>query len=159
MSLERLIGDVLEANRALPAHALVALTWGNVSGIDRDQGVVVIKPSGVAYEGMTAADMVVLDLDGNVVAGEPGGCEHQRIELSVRRRHHHDDPGHARDLGGDGVHQHGRWIRRRAAGHVEADGLDRGPAMAELNPERIGKALVLGQLAAVIGLDPLARER
>jgi L-ribulose-5-phosphate 4-epimerase len=68
--LEQLIAEVLEANRALPAHGLVKLTTGNVSGIDRDQGLMVIKPSGVAYEQMTAADMVVVDLDGNVVAGE-----------------------------------------------------------------------------------------
>jgi L-ribulose-5-phosphate 4-epimerase len=68
--LEQLIGEVLEANRALPAHGLVKLTTGNVSGIDREQGLVVIKPSGVAYEQMTAADMVVVDLEGNVVAGE-----------------------------------------------------------------------------------------
>jgi L-ribulose-5-phosphate 4-epimerase len=68
--LEQLIAEVLEANRALPAHGLVKLTTGNVSGIDRDQGLMVIKPSGVSYEQMTAADMVVVDLDGNVVAGE-----------------------------------------------------------------------------------------
>jgi L-ribulose-5-phosphate 4-epimerase len=68
--LEQLIGEVLEANRALPALGLVKLTTGNVSGIDREQGLMVIKPSGVAYDRMTAADMVVVDLDGNVVAGE-----------------------------------------------------------------------------------------
>jgi L-ribulose-5-phosphate 4-epimerase len=70
-TLEGLIGEVLEANRALPANGLVTLTWGNVSGIDRAQGLVVIKPSGVDYDDMTAADMVVVDLaDGSVVAGE-----------------------------------------------------------------------------------------
>lgn len=68
--LDALIAEVLAANRALPAHGLVVLTSGNVSGIDREQGLVVIKPSGVAYDQMTAADMVVLDLAGNVVAGE-----------------------------------------------------------------------------------------
>ncbi len=70
MTLEQLISEVLEANRALPAHGLVKLTSGNVSGIDRERGVMVIKPSGVAYAQMTAADMVVVDLAGNVVAGE-----------------------------------------------------------------------------------------
>jgi L-ribulose-5-phosphate 4-epimerase len=81
--LEHLIGEVLEANRALPAHGLVKLTTGNVSGIDREQGLVVIKPSGVAYEHMTAADMVVLDLDGNVVAGErrPSRDTHTHLVL------------------------------------------------------------------------------
>ena len=65
-----LIADVLEANRALPAHGLAPLTWGNASGIDRDEGLVVIKPSGVAYAEMTEEDMVTVDLDGNVVVGE-----------------------------------------------------------------------------------------
>ena len=50
--------DVLAANLALPAHGLVTLTWGNVSGIDRERGLVAIKPSGVPYESMTLADLV-----------------------------------------------------------------------------------------------------
>ncbi len=62
--------SVLEANLALPAAGLVTLTWGNVSGIDRDRGLVAIKPSGVPYDGMTEADLVVLDLDGKQVEGE-----------------------------------------------------------------------------------------
>ncbi len=61
---------VLEANLALPAHGLVTLTWGNVSGIDRERGVVAIKPSGVPYESMTLADIVLVDLDGNVLEGD-----------------------------------------------------------------------------------------
>ena len=64
-----LITDVLEANCALAAHGLAPLTWGNASAIDRDEGLVVIKPSGVAYDEMTEADMVVVDLDGNVITG------------------------------------------------------------------------------------------
>lgn len=55
---------VYEANLALPNHGLIKLTWGNVSEIDRDLGVIVIKPSGVSYDGMTAEDMVVTDLQG-----------------------------------------------------------------------------------------------
>jgi len=62
--------EVLEANRALAAHGLAPLTWGNASAIDRDDGLVVIKPSGVSYDDMTVDDMVVVDLEGNVVAGE-----------------------------------------------------------------------------------------
>jgi L-ribulose-5-phosphate 4-epimerase len=62
--------SVLAANLALPAHGLIALTWGNVSEVDRDLGVVAIKPSGVSYDDLTAADVVVLDLDGNVIDGE-----------------------------------------------------------------------------------------
>ena len=62
--LEALRERVLAANLALPAHGLVTLTWGNVSGIDRDSGLVAIKPSGMDYEEMGAADIVLVDLDG-----------------------------------------------------------------------------------------------
>ena len=65
--LELLKEAVYAANMDLPARGLVTYTWGNVSGIDRDAGLVVIKPSGVAYETLTAGDMVVVDLDGTTV--------------------------------------------------------------------------------------------
>ena len=69
--LQRLQEEVCEANIALHRHGLVTLTWGNVSGIDREKGLVVIKPSGVAYDRMRAQDMVVVNLvDGAVVAGD-----------------------------------------------------------------------------------------
>ncbi|WP_339292777.1 L-ribulose-5-phosphate 4-epimerase [Paenibacillus sp. FSL W8-0187] len=68
--LEDLKQQVLEANLELPMHGLVTFTWGNVSGIDREQGLFVIKPSGVPYEDLKADDMVVLDLKGNVVEGD-----------------------------------------------------------------------------------------
>jgi L-ribulose-5-phosphate 4-epimerase len=68
--LEELREQVLSANLALPAHGLATLTWGNASGIDRDRGVVAIKPSGVAYEHMKAEDIVLVDLAvGEVVEG------------------------------------------------------------------------------------------
>lgn len=67
--LEYLKKVVYEANQALPKYKLVTFTWGNVSGIDREKGLVVIKPSGVKYEEMTVDDMVVVDLEGNVVEG------------------------------------------------------------------------------------------
>ena len=67
--LDRLKNDVLKANLMLPKFGLVTFTWGNVSGIDRETGLVVIKPSGVEYEGMSVEDMVVVDLDGKVVEG------------------------------------------------------------------------------------------
>ena len=60
---------VYEQNMRLSQSGLVVLTWGNVSAIDRGRGVICIKPSGVSYSSMTADDMVVLDLDGNVVDG------------------------------------------------------------------------------------------
>ena len=61
--LEKLKQEVCEANLLLPKHGLVTFTWGNVSGIDRERGLMVIKPSGVEYDGMTAGDMVVVDLE------------------------------------------------------------------------------------------------
>lgn len=68
--LEKLKQQVLEANLALPKHHLVTFTWGNVSGIDRERGLVVIKPSGVEYDTMTADDMVVVDMStGRIVEG------------------------------------------------------------------------------------------
>ena len=68
--LEELKKAVYEANMDLPRYGLVTFTWGNVSGIDRASGLVVIKPSGVSYDGMTVGDMVVVDLDGKVVEGK-----------------------------------------------------------------------------------------
>jgi L-ribulose-5-phosphate 4-epimerase len=59
--------QVFRANQSLPGHNLVICSWGNVSGIDRQAGVIAIKPSGVAYEKLKPADIVVLDLEGNPV--------------------------------------------------------------------------------------------
>lgn len=68
--IEELKQKVCKANLDLVKHGLVLFTWGNVSAIDRQQGLVVIKPSGVSYDNMKAEDMVVVDLDGNVVEGQ-----------------------------------------------------------------------------------------
>lgn len=95
-----LVNEVLAANQALQRHGLVTLTWGNASGIDRDSGLVAIKPSGVAYEDLTAADIVVVDLDGNTVTGQ--------------RRPSTDTPTHValyrefEEIGGV-VHTHSRY--------------------------------------------------
>lgn len=67
--LEHIKQEVLEANLDLPKYKMVTFTWGNVSAIDRDAGLVVIKPSGVPYEELKRDDMVVVDLEGNVVEG------------------------------------------------------------------------------------------
>lgn len=67
--LEKLKQEVCQANLDLVRHGLVILTWGNVSAIDRETNLVVIKPSGVSYDSMKVEDMVVVDLDGNVVEG------------------------------------------------------------------------------------------
>ena len=68
--LEELKKKVCQANLDLVKHGLVLFTWGNVSAIDRESGLVVIKPSGVSYDHMKPEDMVVVDLDGKVVEGE-----------------------------------------------------------------------------------------
>ena len=68
--LEELKKTVFEANMELPRHGLVTYTWGNVSGIDREKGLFVIKPSGVEYDELRPEDLVVMDLKGNKVEGE-----------------------------------------------------------------------------------------
>ena len=68
--LEELKEKVCRANLDLVRHGLVIFTWGNVSAIDRQSGLVVIKPSGVSYDNMKPSDMVVVDLDGKVVEGD-----------------------------------------------------------------------------------------
>ena len=68
--LERLKEDVCRANLQLPEYGLVTFTWGNVSGIDREKGLFVIKPSGVSYDELKPSDMVVIDMEGNKVEGD-----------------------------------------------------------------------------------------
>ena len=68
--LKQLRKLVCAANLKLPRYGLVSFTWGNVSGIDRDRELMVIKPSGVPYKELTYEDMVIVDMDGNVVEGE-----------------------------------------------------------------------------------------
>ncbi|WP_396128614.1 L-ribulose-5-phosphate 4-epimerase [Exiguobacterium mexicanum] len=91
---------VLEANLALPQHGLVTFTWGNVSGIDRNAGLVVIKPSGVPYERLTVKDMVVVDLEGNVVEGELRPSSDTPTHLALYRS--------LPEIGGV-VHTHSPW--------------------------------------------------
>lgn len=81
--LKSLKEQVFKANLDLPKLGLVVYTWGNVSGIDREKGLMVIKPSGVDYDDMKADDMVVVDLDGNKVEGKlrPSSDTATHIEL------------------------------------------------------------------------------
>ena len=95
--LEDLKQKVLEANLLLPKYGLVVFTWGNVSGIDRENGLVVIKPSGVDYDIMKAEDMVVTDLDGNVVEGKLKPSSDLATNLEFYK--------HFKDIGGV-VHTH-----------------------------------------------------
>jgi L-ribulose-5-phosphate 4-epimerase len=83
MKLDNLKEAVFHANLDLVEHGLVIFTWGNVSGIDRENNLVVIKPSGVSYDKMKAADMVVVDMDGNVVEGnyKPSSDTATHLEL------------------------------------------------------------------------------
>ncbi|MBM6679003.1 class II aldolase/adducin family protein, partial [Faecalicoccus pleomorphus] len=67
--MEKMKQEVLEANLLLPQYGLITFTWGNVSAIDREKGIVAIKPSGVDYDTMKAEDIVLVDLEGNIVEG------------------------------------------------------------------------------------------
>ncbi|MBC7961242.1 MAG: L-ribulose-5-phosphate 4-epimerase [Vallitaleaceae bacterium] len=98
--LEKLKKEVYEANMALPEKGLVVFTWGNVSGIDRESGLVVIKPSGVEYETMTVEDMVVVDLDGKVVEGKLNPSSDTATHLVLYKAF--------KNIGGI-VHTHSQW--------------------------------------------------
>lgn len=98
--LKELKEEVLRANLQLRDKNLVIYTWGNVSGIDRDKGLVVIKPSGVPYEDLDANMMVVVDLDGNKVEGELKPSSDTPTHLELYREF--------KEIGGI-VHTHSRW--------------------------------------------------
>ncbi len=99
--LERLKQEVLEANLALPKHGLVTFTWGNVSGVDREKGLMVIKPSGVEYEAMTSDDMVVVSLaTGEKVEGKWNPSSDTATHVAL----YNAFP----NIGGV-VHTHSRW--------------------------------------------------
>ena len=98
--LEQLKKDVFEANMELWHQGRVIYTWGNVSGIDRESGLVVIKPSGVSYDSMTAEDMVVVDLNGNIVEGKYKPSSDTATHLALYKKY----PA----MGGI-VHTHSTW--------------------------------------------------
>ena len=98
--LEELKQQVYDANMLLPKYGLITFTWGNVSGIDRQQGLMVIKPSGVDYEAMTADDMVVVDMEGKRVEGKYKPSSDTDTHLALYTAFP--------DLGGV-VHTHSRW--------------------------------------------------
>ena len=81
--LEELRKQVYEANMELPRRNLVTYTWGNVSGIDRESGLVVIKPSGVEYDELTPENLVVLDLEGNRVEGDLNPSSDTKTHLEL----------------------------------------------------------------------------
>jgi L-ribulose-5-phosphate 4-epimerase len=98
--LEKLKQEVLEANLDLVKNNLVILTWGNVSALDRESGLVVIKPSGVSYDDMKAEDMVVVDLNGNIVEGDLRPSSDTPTHLAIYR--------HFPEVGGV-VHTHSTY--------------------------------------------------
>lgn len=135
--LEQLKNEVTKANLLLPKLGLVSFTWGNVSAIDRATGLVVIKPSGVPYDGMTADDMVVVDLDGNVVEGKwkPSSDTPTHLELYKAFP----------NIGGV-VHTHSRWATTfaQAGMGIPAMGTTQGdyfygeiPCTRDMTPEEI----------------------
>ncbi len=137
MMLEALKQQVLEANLLLPEHDLVTFTWGNVSGIDREKGFVVIKPSGVEYDGMTVQDMVVVDLDGQRVEGRWKPSSDTDTHLALYKAF----PA----LGGI-VHTHSKWATSfaQAGKGVPAFGTTQGdyfngeiPCTRTMTPEEI----------------------
>ena len=135
--LEELKQQVLQANLLLPKYGLVTFTWGNVSGIDRERGLMVIKPSGVEYGAMTAGDMVVVDLEGRRVEGQWKPSSDTDTHLALYRAF----PA----LGGV-VHTHSRWAASfaQAGRGIPALGTTQGdyfygeiPCTRRMTPEEI----------------------
>lgn len=137
--LEALKQSVYEANLLLPKHGLVTFTWGNVSGVDREQGLMVIKPSGVEYDTMRAEDMVVVDLKtGKKVEGDlnPSSDTDTHVVL------YNAFP----EIGGI-VHTHSRWATTfaQAGRGIPALGTTHGdyfygeiPCTRKMTPAEIG---------------------
>ena len=98
--LDTLKEAVCAANKALPRYGLVTFTWGNVSAIDRAQGLIVIKPSGVEYDELTPDDMTVLDLDGRRVEGKLNSSSDTPTHIELYKV--------SPDIGGI-VHTHSRY--------------------------------------------------
>jgi L-ribulose-5-phosphate 4-epimerase len=136
--LEILRRQLLEANLALPAHGLVKLTWGNVSGIDRDRGLMAIKASGADYASMTTADVVLVDLErGDVVEGD--------------RRPSTDTPTHLElyrawpEIGGI-VHTHSTWATAWAQAGREIPVLGTTHADLTADPIPVTRALTAEEI-------------
>lgn len=137
--LNELKHQVWEANLLLPKHRLVTFTWGNVSGVDRENGLMVIKPSGVPYEDMTAEDMAVVSLEtGEPVEGRWKPSSDTDTHLALYRAF----PG----LGGI-VHTHSRWatVFAQAGRGIPAMGTTQGdyfygevPCTRKMTPAEIG---------------------
>lgn len=136
--LEQLKATVLEGNLLLPKYGLITFTWGNVSGIDREKGLVVIKPSGVDYDKLKTDNMVVVDLDsGKAIEGSFSPSSDTPTHLELYRKFPH--------IGGI-VHTHSRWatIMAQAGKAIPALGTTHGdyfygeiPCTRKLTPPEI----------------------
>jgi L-ribulose-5-phosphate 4-epimerase len=138
----RLRSEVLAANLALPASGLVTLTWGNASAIDREFGLVAIKPSGVDYEVLSEADLVILDLDGNVVQGEARPSTDTPTHLALYR---------AFPAIGAVVHTHSTWATAWAQAEHEIPLM--GTTHADLSPHPIPLTRQLTQAEIETGYE------
>ena len=162
MMLKELKRQVYEANMLLPHYQLVTFTWGNVSGIDREKGLFVIKPSGVPYEELTPEKLVVMDLEGKKVEGELNPSSDTPTHAELYRRFH--------GIGGV-VHTHSRWatIWAQAERDIPAYGTTHAdsfygpiPCTRALTPQEVEGEYELetGRVIAArfeeSGLDPLA---
>lgn len=137
--LEELKQAVWEANLRLPKHGLVTFTWGNVSGIDREKGLMVIKPSGVEYDALKPSDMVVVDVEtGKTVEGDLNPSSDTDTHLALYRAF--------QNIGGV-VHTHSRWatIFAQAGRGIPAFGTTHGdyfygeiPCTRRMTAEEIG---------------------
>jgi L-ribulose-5-phosphate 4-epimerase len=141
--LETLREEVRLANVALVTHGLVKLTWGNVSGIDREAGLVAIKASGVSYEGMTVDDVALVAIDsGEVVAGQRRPSTDTPTHLALYRRF---------DSVGGIVHTHSTWATAWAQAQREIPVL--GTTHADLTAEPIPVARALTPLEVRDGYE------
>jgi L-ribulose-5-phosphate 4-epimerase len=132
--LNSLRAEVLAANLALPASGLVTLTWGNASAIDRSLGLMVIKPSGIGYDVLNSADLVVLDLEGNVVEGSARPSTDTPTHLALYR---------AFPSIGAVVHTHSTWATAWAQAEHEIPLM--GTTHADLSPHPIPLTRALTQ--------------
>lgn len=118
--LETLKKQVCKANIELQTRGLITYTWGNVSGIDRRQGLVVIKPSGVDYDALTPEKMVVLDLDGNKLEGELSPSSDTATHLELYKKYPRiGGITHTHSNNATSWAQSGRWIPFLGTTHAD----------------------------------------
>lgn len=158
--LDILRKEVYDANMALQQHGLITFTWGNVSGIERASGLVIIKPSGVPYEALSPDNMVVVNLDGEVIEGELNPSSDTATHLALYRQY--------ADIGGV-VHTHSpkatAWAQAGKAipalGTTHADYFyGQIPCTRALTPDEIGGEYELNTGVVIIETigesDPMA---